>query len=70
VIKSRGIRWLGYLAHMGRGQMHTEFWWGDRREGDHLEDPGTDESIILKWIFKGLDGEGMDWIGLAWDRDR
>ena len=27
------------------------------------------ERIILKWIFKQWD-EGMDWIGLAQDRDR
>ena len=27
------------------------------------------EKIILKWIFKQWD-EGMDWIGLAQDRDR
>jgi hypothetical protein len=39
------------------------------REGDHLEDPRLDGSIILKWIFKKWD-VGMDWIDLAHDRDR
>jgi hypothetical protein len=34
-----------------------------------LEDPSVDGSIILKWIFERLDG-GIDWIGLAQDRDR
>jgi hypothetical protein len=48
-----------------RGEVHTGFWWGDFRDGDHLEDPGVDGMII----FKKWDGS-MDWIELAQDRDR
>jgi len=43
-------------------------WWGNVRERDHLEDPGVDETIILRWIFTKWDG-GMDYIELAQDRD-
>jgi hypothetical protein len=34
-----------------------------------LGNPGVDERIILKRIFKKWDG-AMDWIELAQDRDR
>jgi len=34
------------------------------RERDHLEEPGVDGRIILRWIFRKWD-EGMKWIDLA-----
>jgi len=49
----------------GRGEVYTGFWWGNLRESDHLEDPGVDGRIILRWIFRG-----MDWIDLSVDWDR
>ena len=49
--------------------MHTGFWCGKLREGDHLEDPGVDERLIIKRIFEKW-VEGMEWIDLAQDRDR
>lgn len=33
-----------------------------------MEDLGVDARIIMKWIFKELDG-GMDWNNLAQNRD-
>jgi hypothetical protein len=36
---------------MGEGEVHTGFWSGDMREGDHLEDADVDGNIILKFIF-------------------
>jgi hypothetical protein len=68
VIKSR-MRWVEHVARMGKAEVHTGFWLGDMREGDHLQDPGVDERIILKWIFKKRDG-GLDWIDLVQDRNR
>jgi hypothetical protein len=52
-------------VHTGFG-----FWWGNLSEADHLEDPGIDWRIILKWMFKKWD-EGA-WVGVdvAQDRDR
>jgi hypothetical protein len=33
---------------MGKREVHTGFWWGDLREGDHLGDSDVDVGIILK----------------------
>jgi hypothetical protein len=41
-------------------EVHTGFWWGNMRAGDHLEDIGVDGSIILKWIFKKYDEGSVD----------
>jgi hypothetical protein len=41
------------------------FWWGNLRLRDHLEDPGVDGRVILRWIFRkrnvryGLDRAGF-----------
>jgi hypothetical protein len=58
VMKSNRTRWVGHMAHKGRGEVHTEFWWGNLRDRDHLE--GVDGRIILKWILKTWEeGHGL-----------
>ena len=41
-------------------------WWGKLRGRDHLEDPGVDDRIILRWIFKKRDVRA--YAGLIWLR--
>ena len=52
VIKSRGMGWAGHVARMGRVEVYKGFWWGNLRKIDHLEKPGVDGRIILRWTFK------------------
>jgi hypothetical protein len=45
------------------------FWWGNLRERDHLEDTGLDGRVYQDGSSGGGMG-GMEWIGLAQNRDR
>jgi hypothetical protein len=56
MIKSRRMRWPWYLALVGRGGVHTGFWWGNLKERDHVGDTGVGGRIILKWIYKKWGG--------------
>jgi hypothetical protein len=66
LIRSRGLTGAGRLALWETGEMHTEFWWGELREEDYLEDPDVDGRIISEWIFKKWGGGA--WTGLLWLR--
>ena len=52
------------MARMGPGKYDTRFWWGNPKEGRHLQDPVIDESIILKCILQKLDWRS--WTGSIW----
>jgi hypothetical protein len=59
-MNSRIIRWAGHVAR-GGGER-----WENLRERDHWGDPGVDERIILRRIFRKWD-VGV-WTGLSWLR--
>jgi hypothetical protein len=54
MVKSREMRWMGYEARMGRGEMCTGFWWGNLGERSHLEAPDMDGKITLRSMFKEI----------------
>ena len=63
-IKSRIVRWAGHVARMGMSDEY-KIWWENLRGSEHLEDPGVDGRVILRWISRKWDGA---WTGLIWLR--
>jgi hypothetical protein len=54
----------------GQARCIPIFWFGDLREGAHLEDLGVNGNIILKWTFSKWDGvamTGLIWLGIGTD---
>jgi hypothetical protein len=47
VIKSRRKGGVGYVAHVGRREVHTIFWLENLKGREHLEDLSIDGRIIL-----------------------
>jgi hypothetical protein len=52
MIKSRRMRWAGYVVRMGKREMHIENWWESQKERDHLEEQDIDGWTILKWMLE------------------
>jgi hypothetical protein len=57
VMKSRKMRWAGYVACIGDGRGAYKIVVGRRKRRSHMEDLGEDGSIIVKWIYKNLEGK-------------
>jgi len=43
-------------------KMHTEFWWENLRERNHLEHPGVDGRIIVNHKVVWETGTGLIWL--------
>ena len=70
VIKSRRMRWAGHVARMGRGEVYTEFWWGNLKERKPPGRPRHRREDNIKIDLQEVGCGGMDWIELAQGRDR
>ena len=55
VTKSRRMRLAGRVARMGKRGSVSRVLVGNLRERDHMEDPGVNGRIILRWIFRKWD---------------
>jgi hypothetical protein len=57
---------MGWACSTYVGMVSTEFWFGNLRESDHLQDPGVHVRLVLGWIFRKWDVGA--WTGSIWLR--
>jgi hypothetical protein len=69
MIKSKILRWAEHVARMRERRSSCRILVENLRDRRHLEDPGVNGRIILKWFLEKWDG-GINWIDLTWDWDR
>jgi hypothetical protein len=50
----------------GRGEVHTELWWGNMTKSAYVEDQNVDGRIILHCILNNIYGRATT--GLIWLR--
>jgi len=51
------MRWAGHVVRMGEDRgVHRVLVWGSLRERGHWGDQDVDGRIILRWIFRKLEG--------------
>jgi len=77
VVKSRRMRWAGHVARMGKdrgvqrvlvGRPEGKRPLGGLRERGHWGDQDVDGRIILRWIFRKLEGvvgTGWSWLRIG-----
>jgi hypothetical protein len=70
VIKSRVIRWAGHVVRMGEERSVYRVLMGKPEGKRPLGRPRHRWENNISWDFQEVGCEGMDWIGLAQDRDR
>ena len=70
VIKSRRIRWAGYITCMGQGRGVYSDLVGKPEGKRPLGRPWCRWEDNIKMDLQAVGCEGMDWIELAQDRDR
>ena len=68
VVKWRRMRWAGHVARMGEDRGVHRVLVGKPRERDHWGDQDVDGRIILRWIFRKLEGvmgTGWSWLRIG-----
>ena len=65
VIKSSRMKKMGHEAYKGESRWSMEYWFGNLRERDRLEDSGVDGMD-----FKKMACMDVDWIHMVWGRDK
>jgi hypothetical protein len=67
-VSLRRTRWAGHVARMV--EILRKFCSKNLKKRNHSEDVGVDEKIILKWILREIEWEGVEWMNLAQERDQ
>ena len=68
VVKSRRMRWAGHVARMGEDRGVHRVLVGNLRERGNWGDQDVDGRIILRWIFRKLEGvvgTGWSWLRIG-----
>jgi len=60
------MRWAGHVTRVGRREMHMALWRENLKERAHLEDLGTDERVVLRWMLRLRCGKTWTEFGFTW----